>query len=413
MKRRVVITGLGPVTAAGIGKEQFWEGVTAGKSFVDTISYFDAEPFDSHMAAEARDFDVGDYVSVSRRRQCDRFTHFGLAGVKLALEDASIDLENEDRNTVGTFIGNNLGGVGFGEDELFNLYKHGESRVSVYQAIAWFYTATQGQISIENKLYGHSKTFACDRVSAHHAIGDAFRTIQRGRIDVALAGGTEAPLRAYGWVGYLKSGIVSRRNDTPSTAYRPFDARRDGLVIGEGGGILVLEELERAKKRGAHIYAEVVGYGAASAGLHHAKVGTDPRPLTRAMQLALDEGGLDASTVGYINAAAEGTQEVDRLETQAIKNVLGKRAPDVPVSAPKAMYGNIFGGAGAVDLIVNALVHDSGTIPPTINLEVPDPDCDLNYVPNTAVRQDVSVSLMNGIAHGGTTACLATKKFDA
>lgn len=412
MKRRVVITGLGPITAAGIGKDQFWEGVTSGQSFIDTLTYFDPTSFDSRMAAEIPAFDVGEYISVSRRRQCDRFTHFGLAATKLALQDAKLNLDDEDRTSVGCFVGNNLGGVGFGEDELYNLHVHGEGRVSVYQAIAWFYTATQGQITIEHKLYGHSKTFSADRVSAHHAIGEAFRTIQRGRIDVALAGGSEAPIRAYGWVGYLQSGIVSERNDTPTSAYRPFDARRDGLVVGEGGGMLVLEELERAKKRGAHIYAEVVGFGAASAGQHHAKIGTDSSHLTRAMRLTLQDAGLDAVDVDYINAAGEGTQEADRLETAAIKEVLGDRAPKVPVSAPKSMFGNTFGGAGALDLIVNALAHERGAVPPTINLDQPDPDCDLWYVPNKSVRHDVDVALVNGIAHGGTFACLATRRLD-
>lgn len=408
--RKVVITGLGIVAPSGTGKAAFWDGMKEGVSFITPISKFDASRYPSRIAGEVKELEIPDSFSKRLLKKLDRFSHLALVATDLALKDGRVELAEEDLNRVGVFIGNALGGWQYAETELRDLYVEGLDGVSPYQATAWFPAAPQGQISIYYGIKGYSKTVISDRASSLMALGYAARTIKKGNADLILAGGTEAPVTPYALLCCNTCGSLSTRNEEASNAYRPFDGRRDGLVIGEGAGIVVLEEMEHALKRGAPIYGEVVGYATNCDGYHRVDFDPEGEQLARAIKTALDESKLPVSEVDYICADGAATEDGDRSETRAVKKVFGDRAYKIPVSAPKSMIGNLLGASGAVDLITTLLSMENDCVLPTINYQEKDPECDLDYVPLKPRSQEVTTALIHSRGRGGINAVLAVKK---
>lgn len=408
--RKVVITGLGIVAPSGTGKAAFWDGMKEGVSFITPISKFDASRYPSRIAGEVKELEIPDSFSKRLLKKLDRFSHLALVATDLALKDGRVELAEEDLNRVGVFIGNALGGWQYAETELRDLYVEGLDGVSPYQATAWFPAAPQGQISIYYGIKGYSKTVISDRASSLMALGYAARTIKKGNADLILAGGTEAPVTPYALLCCNTCGSLSTRNEEASNAYRPFDGRRDGLVIGEGAGIVVLEEMEHALKRGAPIYGEVVGYATNCDGYHRVDFDPEGEQLARAIKTALDESKLSVSEVDYICADGAATEDGDRSETRAVKKVFGDRAYKIPVSAPKSMIGNLLGASGAVDLITTLLSMENDCVLPTINYQEKDPECDLDYVPLKPRSQEVTTALIHSRGRGGINAVLAVKK---
>ena len=383
-KRRVVITGMGIVSPAGNDLESFWESVSDGKSSIAEITKFDTSHSDIKVAAEVKDFNIRNYgFPYMLTRQLDTFTHYAMAATKMTIDDAEINLENLDRNRIGIFVGNCLGGVGLGERELFNLYQKGWESVSPYQSISWFYTAPQGQISIYYKLKGYSKTFVADRISSDIALGNAYQAIKMGRIDGSLVCGAEAGVFPYGMALFASSGVLSTRLDAHT--YRPYDINRTGMALGEGAGTIMIEELEHAKKRNAKIYGEIVAFHSNCDGAHYYKNDKEGLWYETAIRTCLDKANMGTEDIDYINLDGAGLWEDDIIETNVLKNIFGKDIKDILLSCPKSMFGNTFGAAGIMDIITNCLVIKNNLVPPTINYENPDPMCDLNYTPTKAV----------------------------
>ncbi len=412
-RRRVVITGLGIVSPAGIGWQPLWESVSAGCSSISRITSFNPDSFPSRIAGQVPCFDIEEYVPFTIAKQTDRFVHFLLASLTLALGDAGLDLKTLDPERIGCICGNNLGGVHFGERELRNLHAQGVREVSPYQAIAWFYAAGLGQLSINHRFKGICKVFVADRAGSAVALGYAMSVLRRGEADVVFCGGSEAPLAPYGMVGYQHTGLLSTRNDEPEKAYLPFDVERSGLVLGEGGAVLVMEELEHARRRGASIYAELTGYGTTCDGVHHKERARDGKEFARAISLALEDGDLTPDDIDYINADGEATEDGDLTEAQAIHMIFGQRASTVPVSVPKAAIGHMFGGATAADMIINALVLKYGSIPPTAGLERPDPRCEISHVMGSSLNETVETALLNCRGRGGINYALTARRWDS
>ena len=410
MMRRVVVTGLGIVAPSGTGKDAFWDGMKEGVSFISPISKFDASRYPSRIAGEVRELKIPDIFSKRLLKKLDRFSHMALVATDLALKDGKVELAEEDLNRVGVFIGNALGGWQYAETELRDLYIEGLDGVSPYQATAWFPAAPQGQISIYYGIKGYSKTVISDRASSLMALGYAARTIKKGNADLILAGGTEAPVTPYALLCCNTNGSLSTRNEEASSAYRPFDGGRDGFVIGEGAGIVVLEEMERALKRGAPIYGEVVGYATNCDGYHRIEVDPGGEPLARAIKTALDESKVSVNEVDYICADGAATENADRSETRAVKKVFGERAGKIPISAPKSMIGNLLGASGSVDLVTTLLSMEHDRVLPTINYQEKDPECDLDYVPLQSRSQEIATALIHSRGRGGVNAVLAVKK---
>jgi len=410
MMRRVVVTGLGIVAPSGTGKDAFWDGMKKGVSFISPISKFDASRYPSRIAGEVRELKIPDIFSKRLLKKLDRFSHMALVATDLALKDGKVELAEEDLNRVGVFIGNALGGWQYAETELRDLYTEGLDGVSPYQATAWFPAAPQGQISIYYGIKGYSKTVISDRASSLMALGYAARTIKKGNADLILAGGTEAPVTPYALLCCNTNGSLSTRNEEASSAYRPFDGGRDGFVIGEGAGIVVLEEMERALKRGAPIYGEVVGYATNCDGYHRIEVDPGGEQLARAIKTALDESKVSVNEVDYICADGAATESADRSETRAVKKVFGERAGKIPISAPKSMIGNLLGASGSVDLVTTLLSMEHDRVLPTINYQEKDPECDLDYVPLKSRSQEITTALIHSRGRGGVNAVLAVKK---
>jgi len=398
-----VITGLGSVCAAGHGWRELWKKLLAGSSSLSKITRFDASQFPCDVAGQVENFDIEDYVDYVIGKQTDRFTHFMISATSLALADSGLDLQEENLERVGCVCGNALGGVEFGERELYNLYRQGARHVSPYQAIAWFYAAGLGQISIKHKLKGICKVFVADRAGSAMALGYSFNAIRNNRADIIFCGGSEAPLAPYGLVGYHHSGLLSdTRQGEPWEAYRPFDCRRKGLVLGEGGAILVLEEREHARARGANIYAELAGFGATCDAVHHSEIDPEGVQNARAINIALEQAGMTAAEVGYINADGVGSVEGDLSEANAFRSAFNHLSENIPVSSPKSAIGNLFGGAAAMDMLINALVIKYGIIPPTVGLKEPDERIYLAHVIGEPLERDVDVALMNSRGRGGS-----------
>jgi 3-oxoacyl-[acyl-carrier-protein] synthase II len=407
--RRVVVTGIGVVSPIGSDLKSFWENLVNGKSGIRQITQFDASTFDCHIAGEIPDFKPSLYFKNSKEvRRTDRFAQFAMASAKLALEDSGLDLEKVDRNRFGVLVGSGIGGLKSLEDQHTVLMNKGASRVSPFMVPMMIVNMASGLISMEYGLEGPNFSIVTACATAANSIGEAWRMIRYGDADIFLAGGSEAVICGLGIAGFCSMRAMSTRNDEPEKASRPFDRDRDGFVMGEGAGILVLEEYENAKARGARIYCELAGYGLTSDAYHM----TAPRPdgvtVARAMQLALDSAGANVTEVDYINAHATSTSVGDACESKAIKLLAGDHAKNgLLVSSTKSMTGHLLGGAGGVESAVCVLAIKYGVVPPTINLDNPDPDCDLDYVPKVAREKHVHLALNNSFGFGGHNATLA------
>ncbi len=413
MKKRVVITGIGAITPIGIGKDAFWQSLIAGKSGIKKITRFDASQYTTQIAGEVTDFDPAQYIDKKEAKRMDRFTQFAVSATKMAFEDSKIDLEKEDRERIGTMIGTGIGGMDTLHDQFSNLFDKGPGRVSPFFVPMMIGNMAAGQTSITFGLQGpcSSVTTAC--ATGTNAIGDAFKVIQRGDADVMVAGGTEAAISPVAIAGFCSMKALSTRNDEPEKASSPFNKGRDGFVMGEGAGIVILESLEHATARGAHIYAEVIGYGSNADAYHMTAPAPEGARAAKCMAMALKDAGIKPEDVDYINAHGTSTLLGDKLETMAIKTLFGAHASTIAVSSTKSMTGHLLGASGGIEGIITALTLENDIIPPTINLENPDEELDLDYVPNVARKQVVNVALSNSFGFGGHNATILLKKFQS
>ena len=410
--RRVVVTGLGAVTPIGNGTDAVWQGVLEGRRGGRSITRFDPSAFSSRVAAEVADFDPLDYFDAKRARRLDRFSQFGLAASRMAAADARLDMEREDRERVGVYIGSALGGIDYAEEQHTNFIEAGIRHVSPMLALGVFGGASAANVSMDLGAYGPNLGNANSCAAGAIAVGDAFRAIKGGAIDVAVAGGVEAPLAPLTFGAFAVIKVMSTRNDEPAAASRPFDRDRDGFVMGEGAGALVLEDLGHAVRRDAPVYAEVKGYGLTSDAYHMTAPRPDGRQAARAIRLALAEAGLPPEGIDYVAAHASATTLNDTIETLAIKEALGEHAYRIPVSGTKGMHGHSFGASGAIELIITALALRHSVLPATVNLFEPDPACDLSYVRDQPMEQRVSHVLKNSFGFGGVNACLVLARVE-
>jgi 3-oxoacyl-[acyl-carrier-protein] synthase II len=411
--RRVVITGIGVVTPVGKDLETFWTNLKNGVSGIGRIDSFDTSAFDCKIAGEVRDFDPKLYFKNPKDvRRSDRFTHLAMAGAKLAIEDSGIDLDKMQRDRIGVIVSSGIGGLKTLEEQHAILSSKGPSRNSPFTIPMLISNMASGIISMEYGLQGPNLCIVTACATSSNAIGESWRMIKFGDADVFLAGGSEAAVVPMGLAGFSAMKALSRRNDEPQRASRPFDRDRDGFVMSEGAGVVVVEELEHARARGARIYCELAGYGLSGDAYHMTAPPPDGGGAARAMEMALKHAKISPEQVDYINAHATSTDIGDVCETRAIKRVFGEHAHKVSISATKSMTGHLLGGAGAVEMAACALVIRDSVIPPTINLEHPDELCDLNYTPNVAQEKKVRVVLNNAFGFGGHNATLVATKFE-
>ena len=412
--RRVVVTGLGVVSPIGSDLKTFWESLVNGRSGIRQITEFDSSTLDCRIAGEVPDFIPSLYFNSPKDvRRTDRFAQFAMASAKLAIEDSGLDLEKVDRTRFGVLVGSGIGGLKTLEDQHTVLMNKGASRVSPFMVPMMIVNMASGLISIEYDLQGPNFSIVTACATGANSIGEAWRMIRYGEADGFLAGGSEAVVCPLGIAGFCAMRAMSTRNDEPEKASRPFDRDRDGFVMGEGAGILVLEEYEKAKARGARIYCELAGYGLTSDAYHVTSPRPDGAPVARAMQTALDYACENATAIDYINAHATSTQVGDKCETNAIKLLAGDYARNgLLVSSTKSMTGHLLGGAGGVESAVCVLAIKNGVVPPTINLDTADPECDLDYIPNTAREKKIRLALNNSFGFGGHNASLAFRAMD-
>ena len=408
MKRRVAVTGVGLVTPLGIGNKETWDAVCAGRSGVRRVTKFDPAEHKTQIAAEVHGFDPELFMNPKEARKTDAFIQYAVASAKLALDDSGLEITEELSPLTGTIIGSGIGGMETYVNTVHLLDEKGPGRLSPFFITNIINNMAAGYVSIFFNAKGPNccTTTAC--AASAHAIGYAAMAIRNGEADVMFAGGTEAPIIPLTFGGFNAMRALSTRNDAPERASRPFDKERDGFIIGEGSGMLILEELEFAKKRGARIYAEIVGYGMSSDASHITAPSLDGP--ARCMLAALKHGGINPDEIEYINAHGTSTQLNDSNETNAIKKVFGQKAYKIPVSSTKSMTGHLLGAAGAVEAAFTVLALDRGILPPTINYEFPDPECDLDYVPNEARKADIKTALSNSFGFGGTNASLIFRK---
>ena len=412
MKKRVVITGLGCVTPVGTGKEDFWVNIKSGVSGIDKITRFDYTNYQTQIAGEVKDFTPEDYISKKELKKMDRFTQFAMVASKLAVADSELDLDSIDRNRMGTVIGTGIGGVETIEAQHKNLLEKGNRRVSPFFIPMMIGNMAAGQVAIEFGAKGPSTNICTACASGTNSVGDAFKIIQRGDADIMIAGGTEAAVAEFAVAGFCNMKAMSTNNDNPQQASRPFDKDRDGFVMGEGCGILILEELESAKKRNAKIYAEIVGYGMTSDAYHITTPAENGEGAARSMQVAINDAGIEPSQIDYINAHGTSTYYNDLYETMAIKSVFGEYAKNVSVSSTKSMTGHLLGASGAIEAIVCALAVKDNFVPPTINLENPGEGMDLDYTPNKGKERVINYALSNSLGFGGHNATIVLKKYE-
>jgi 3-oxoacyl-[acyl-carrier-protein] synthase II len=408
---RVVITGMGILCPIGLNIATTWEGLIAGKSGIDYITLFDPERFETKFAGEVKEFDVTDYVSRKDARRMDRFAQLAVAAAVQAMEQAGIKIDPGNQDNIGVLIGSGIGGLTTLFEQSEVLIEKGPDRVSPFLAPMMMGNAASAQAAMALGAKGPNfcTTSACS--SGADAIGTAYETIKHGDNEVMVAGGSDAIINPVGIAAFNACNALSTRNSEPQLASRPFDAERDGFVIGEGAGVLILEDLTHALRRGATILGEIVGYGATGDAFHITQPPEDAKGATRAMQMALDEAGLAPNEIDYINAHGTSTPLNDKVETLAIKKVFGDYAYKVPISSTKSMIGHLIGAAGAVEAAVTAMVIQQGIIPPTINLIDPDPECDLDYVPNVVRHASVTNALSNSFGFGGHNSVLAFRKY--
>jgi 3-oxoacyl-[acyl-carrier-protein] synthase II len=410
MRRRVVITGMGVVHSMGFGLDSFWSAIKEGKSGISTLTKFDTENYDAKVAAEIKNFEPTEYIDKKEAKRMDIFTQYAMAAAKMAVEMSGLKMEEEDSFRAGVIVGSGIGGIQTLEDQHHTLETKGAGRVSPFFITSMIANMAAGRIAIEYNLQGFNECVVTACASGNNAIGDAFKVIQRGDAEIMLTGGAESAITPLSYAGFCANKALSTNPD-PATACRPFDRDRDGFIMGEGSGILVLEELEHAQKRGAFIWGEVVGYGC-TCDAHHI---TAPHPEgiggTRSMKNAIDDAGIKPEEIGYVNAHGTSTPLNDVAETKVIKAVFGEYAYKLAVSSTKSMTGHLLGAAGAIEAIITAMSLKESFLPPTINLQNPDPECDLDYVANKGRYADIKYALSNALGFGGHNAAIVLKKY--
>ena len=419
MSKRVVITGVGVISPVGIGKEAFWDAMMAGKNGIGRITRFDPTDYKAQVAGEVKDFEPADYMDKKEAKRIDRYAQFAVAASKLAIEDAKLDLEKEDLERIGTFVGSGIGGIETMHAQYEKLFDKGPSKISPFFIPMMIGNMAAGHVSIAFGLKGPSSCVVTACATGTNNIGDAFKVIQRGDADVMVAGGTEASISGAAVAGFCSmKALCTDHNDDPEHASRPFDANRSGFIMGEGAGLVVLESLEHAEARGAHIYAELAGYGANSDAYHITSPAPHGELQAKCMSLAIKDAGLTPADIDYVNAHGTSTSLNDKGETEAIKTVWGEHAKDVSVSSIKSMTGHLLGAAGGVEAIATALAIENDMLPPTINYENvdineenPAESLDLDYVPNKAKAKTVRAAISNNLGFGGHNACIVMKKF--
>ena len=412
-KRRIVITGLGVISPVENDVESFWQALLAGKSGIGPITTFDSRAFDSQIAGEVKDFDPLKYMDSKEAKRMEKFAQFAVAASRQAVSDAKLDLSRENTERIGVLIGCGIGSLRIVEQEYKTYLEKGPSRITPFMVPLMIVNEAAGQVSILLGLKGPNSCVTTACASGSNAIGDAFRMIQYGDADIMLAGGTESSITHLGVGGFCSLKALSRKNDTPEKASRPFDKLRDGFVIGEGAGVVILEELEHALKRNAKIYAEMAGYGMSADAYHMTAPDPSGSGAQRAMQSALSDAGLKPEEIHYINAHGTSTALNDKIESLAIKNTFGAYAHKVAISSTKSMTGHLLGAAGGVEFVVCCLSIRDSVAHPTINQEVSDPECDLDYVPNISRKMKINTALSNSLGFGGHNATLIAKKFNS
>jgi 3-oxoacyl-[acyl-carrier-protein] synthase II len=411
MKRRVVVTGLGLVTPVGIGVEQTWEALCAGKSGAGEITHFDASAYSTRIAAEVKDFKPQDFIPKKDAKRVEPFIAFALAACRMAVEDSGLVIDRTNESRVGTITGCGLGGLSFMEDTVMKVAQKGPRRVSPFFIPMMIGNMVPGMISIHFGAKGPNSSLATACAAGTHAVGDSVRLIQDGTVDAMITGGSEAVISPTCIAGFGSMKALSTRNDEPQKASRPFDRDRDGFVVGEGSGILIIESLDHALERGARIYAEITGFGMSGDGYHMTSPPPDGSGAVRCMQAALADAGIDHSQIDYINAHGTSTELNDLYETRAIKTVFREHAYSLAVSSTKSMTGHLLGGAGGIETVFTALAVHADTIPPTINYENQAEECDLDYVPNTVRKTRVQHAMTNSFGFGGTNATRILSKY--
>jgi 3-oxoacyl-[acyl-carrier-protein] synthase II len=413
MKLRVVITGVGAVTPIGIGKEAFWDSLKNGRSGVGRLTFFDTTDYPCKIDAEVKAFQAENYIDKKNIRRMDRFTQFAYAAADMAVRDAGLDTAKVDPDRVGVIVGSGIGGLSTIEEEHIVLRDRGARRVSPFLIPRLISNIAPGEIAIRWGFTGPNYAVSSACATSNHAIGDSLRMLRYGDADVIIAGGSEAAITPLGFAGFCSARTLSTRNDAPEKASRPFDKDRDGFVMGEGAGIVVLETLEHAKARGAKIYAELSGYGATDDAYHITAPNPEGTSAIKAMQRALADAELKPEQIQYVNAHGTSTVLNDKTETKALKAVFGAHAKKLAISSTKSMTGHLLGAAGVVELIATILCMQNKLAHPTINYETPDPECDLDFVPNKARPMDIEFALSNSLGFGGHNAVLVVKKYAA
>src|SRR5690625_2343999 len=410
-ERRIVVTGLGAVTPVGNDVDTMWKNIVAGNTGIDFITRVDREQFPVHVAAEVKDFKPTEHIDRKDARKMDLFTQYAVAASKMAVADAQLTIDENNATRVGVWIGSGIGGMGVYEEQFRRFLDKGYRRVSPFFVPMMIPDMAAGQVSIQLGAKGINSCTVTACASGANSIGDAFKAIQRGDVDYMITGGTESPLTNISFAGFSSMRALST-NDNPQTANRPFDLNRDGFVMGEGAGILVIETLETALQRGAHIYGEIIGYGSTGDAYHISAPAEDGEGAARAMQAAIDDANVAPTDVDYINAHGTSTELNDKYETAAIKHVFGDHAYKLAISSTKALTGHLLGAAGGVEAIISAKTLAEATIPGTMNYETPDEQCDLDYVPNESRQQNVNVVMSNSFGFGGHNVSLVFKKYE-
>ncbi|ABN52166.1 MAG TPA: beta-ketoacyl-[acyl-carrier-protein] synthase II [Hungateiclostridium thermocellum] len=410
MKRRVVVTGLGVVSALGTEIDEFWNAIKEGKCGITMVTKFDASNMPTKVAAEIKDFDPTKYIDKKEAKRMDPYCQYAMAASKMAVEMSGLDLDKVDKNKFGVIVGSGIGGITTFEEQFRVYIEKGPGRVSPFFIPMMISNMAAGQIAMQFGAKGFNECVVTACATSANAIGDAFKVIQRGDADVIITGGSEAPITPLSFAGFCSMKAMTTTED-PALACRPFDAERNGFVMGEGAAILVLEELEHALKRGANILAEIVGYGVTNDAYHITAPAPEGEGAARCMKMAIDDAGIKPEDIDYINAHGTSTEYNDKFETAAIKTVFGEHARKLAVSSTKSMTGHLLGAAGAIEAIITVLSIKDGFLPPTINYRTPDPECDLDYVPNKGRSADITYALSNSLGFGGHNVTIVFKKF--
>ena len=412
MKNRVVITGLGPVTPVGIGKNKFWQSLIQGKCGIDRISYFDTENYPTKIAAEVKNFDYTNYISVKEANRMDKSTQFSVVAAMLALEDSKLKITEKDSYSAGVITGSGIGGIGTLEKQHKILLEKGPGRVSPFFVPMMISNISAGEIAIKIGAKGPNEVITTACASSTHAIGMAFKLLQHGNAQVIISGGAEAAITPMALAGFCKMRALSTQNDHPKNASKPFDKERDGFTMAEGAGILILETLQHAKERNADIYAEILGFGMTADAYHITAPAPEGEAAAKAIEIALEDAKIKPSWIDYINAHGTSTPLNDKLETLAVKRVFGEHAHNLKISSNKSMTGHLLGASGGAEAIATVLTIKNDLIPPTINYNSPDPDCDLDYVPNKSEKKIVNYAISNSFGFGGHNGVIVLGKFN-